>query len=77
MLLIDIKMPEINGLHLYEKLREIDRNVKGCLLTASELFYEEHGRLDIHKRLEKEHFIQKPCIIEELIHSLNGMLYPQ
>ena len=76
LLLLDIKMPEINGFDLYEKMKEIDRNVKGCFLTASELFYEEYRRLDIHKRLEKEYFIQKPCRSEELIHRLNGMLYP-
>jgi DNA-binding response OmpR family regulator len=77
LLILDIKMPEINGFDLYEKMKEIDSNIKTCFLTASELFYEEYRRLDIHKRLEKEYFIQKPCRSEELIHRLNGMLYPQ
>ena len=75
LLLLDVKMPEVNGFDLYEKLREIDSNVKVCFLTASEFFYEEYRTLDIHSRLEKEYFIQKPCRSEELIHKLNGMLY--
>ena len=77
LLILDIKMPEINGFDLYEKMKEIDSNIKTCFLTASELFYEEYRRLDIHKRLEEEYFIQKPCRSEELIHRLNGILYPQ
>ncbi len=75
LLLLDIRMQEMNGFDLHEKLREIDSNVKACFLTASELFYEEYRTLDIHSRLEKEYFIQKPCRSEELIHKLNGMLY--
>ncbi len=76
LLLLDIKMPKMNGFDLYQKMKEIDSNVKMCFLTASELFYEEYRRLDVHPRLDKAYFIQKPCRSEELIHKLNEMLYP-
>jgi two-component system response regulator ChvI len=75
LLLLDIKMPEINGFELHEKMKEIDRNVKVCFLTASELFYEEYRRLDAYPTLDKEYFIQKPCRSEELIRQLNEILY--
>jgi CheY-like chemotaxis protein len=75
LLLLDIRMPNINGFELYQKIREIDSNVKICFLTASELFYEEYRRLDAYPRLNKERFIQKPIRTEELIHQLNEILY--
>ena len=40
LLLLDIRMPKMNGFELYQKIRQIDSYVKICLLTASELFYE-------------------------------------
>jgi len=70
-LLLDIKMPKINGFDLYQKMKEIDSNVKICFLTASELFYEEYRRLDAYPKLDKEYFIQKPIRSEELIRQLN------
>jgi DNA-binding response OmpR family regulator len=75
LLLLDIKMPKLNGFDLYQKMKEIDSNVKICFLTASELFYEEYRRLDAYPTLDKEHFIQKPLRTEELIRQLNEILY--
>jgi DNA-binding response OmpR family regulator len=76
LLLLDIKMQEVNGFELYQKMKEIDSNVKICFLTASELFYEEYRRADAYLRVNKEHFIQKPIGAEELIRKLNEILYP-
>ncbi|MFL6309831.1 MAG: response regulator [Nitrososphaera sp.] len=39
LLLLDITMPKMNGFELYQKLKEIDSNVKICFLTAGELFH--------------------------------------
>jgi DNA-binding response OmpR family regulator len=75
LLLLDIRMPKINGFDLYQKIRELDSNVKICFLTASELFYEEYRRLDTDPTVDKEHFIQKPFRSEELICQLNEVLY--
>ncbi|HEU4822871.1 MAG TPA: response regulator [Nitrososphaeraceae archaeon] len=77
LLLLDIKMPEMSGLDLYQKIMEVDSNVKICFITASELFYEEYRRLDAYQRLDKAYFIQKPIRTEELIHQLNEILYAQ
>ena len=75
LLLLDIKMPKINGLDLYQKMRQIDSNVKICFLTASELFYEEYRRLDAYPSLDKAYFIQKPCRSEDLINQLKEILH--
>ena len=74
LLLLDIKMPHMDGFDLYEKLKEIDSNVKVCFLTASQVFYEEYRRLDAYATQGKESFIQKPCENEKLIHKLNEVL---
>jgi DNA-binding response OmpR family regulator len=74
LLILDIKMPNISGLDLYQKMKEIDSNVKICFLTASELFYEEYRRLDAYPSLDKAYFIQKPFRSEDLIHKLNEIL---
>ena len=75
LLLLDIKMPKMNGFDLYQGIRKIDSNVKICFLTASELFYEEYRRIDAYPTLDKEYFIQKPLRTEELIRQLNEILY--
>jgi two-component system, OmpR family, response regulator ChvI len=75
LLLLDIKMPKINGLDLYQKMKEIDSNVKICFLTASELFYEEYRRLDAYPSLDKAYFIQKPFRSSDLINYLKEILY--
>jgi DNA-binding response OmpR family regulator len=75
LLLLDIKMPKMSGLDLYQRMKEIDSNVKICFLTASELFYEEYRRLDAYPSLDKEHFIQKPCRNEDLINQLKEILF--
>jgi CheY-like chemotaxis protein len=75
LLLLDIKMPKMNGFDLYQKMKEIDSNVKMCFLTASELFYEEYRRLDAYPRLDMAYFIQKPCRSEDLIRQVNEILH--
>ena len=75
LLLLDIKMPKMSGLDLYQKMKEIDSNVKICFLTASELFYEEYRRLDAYPSLDKAYYIQKPCRNEDLINQLNEILH--
>jgi two-component SAPR family response regulator len=75
LVLLDIRMPTMNGFELHQKIREIESDVKICFLTASELFYEEYRRLDAYPRLNKEHFIQKPIRTEDLIRQLNEILY--
>jgi two-component system response regulator ChvI len=74
LLLLDIKMPEISGLDLHQKMNKIDSNVKICFLTASELFYEEYRKLDAYPTLDKAYFIQKPFRSEDLIHKINEIL---
>ena len=75
LLLLDIRMPKIDGFDLCQKMKEIDSNVKICFFTASELFYEEYRRLDAYPSLDKAYFIQKPVRSEDLINQLKEILH--
>ena len=41
LIILDIKMPKMNGFELYTKLREQDPKVKICFLTAITTFNED------------------------------------
>ncbi len=75
LLLLDIRMPDMNGLELYQKMKQIDTNAKVCFLTASELFYEEYRRLEEHPWLDKAYFIQKPFRTEEMVEQIKAMIF--
>jgi CheY-like chemotaxis protein len=66
LIILDIKMPKMDGFELYRKIKEKDPNVKACFLTASELYYKEFRSKEYHA-LDKELFIRKPIENEGLI----------
>jgi DNA-binding response OmpR family regulator len=74
--ILDIKMPKMDGFELYAKLREQDPKVKICFLTASELFYEEfrNMRLKLGEKIGEEYFIQKPIKTDDLLEKLNRLI---
>jgi DNA-binding response OmpR family regulator len=37
LVLLDIKMPNLDGFELYERIRKIDNKIRVCFLTASEM----------------------------------------
>jgi DNA-binding NtrC family response regulator len=74
LVLLDIKMPEMDGFKLYEEMKKIDNEFKVCFLTASEMFYEQYR--PAHSIIKDEDYpvIQKPIKNEELIKQVNKML---
>jgi DNA-binding response OmpR family regulator len=68
LVLIDIKMPKLNGFVLYELLKTIDPGVKVCFLTA--MNHEEMREME-HCALNKDLFLQKPISNEDLIREIN------
>jgi DNA-binding response OmpR family regulator len=63
-LIIDIKMPKMNGFELYKKMKEIDNKVKICFLTAIE-YYNDEFRMAFPK-LTLKCFADKPISIDLL-----------
>jgi DNA-binding response OmpR family regulator len=73
LLILDIKMPEMDGFELYHEIRKKDNKVKICFLTASEMYYKKL-RNEEFCSLNKDMFIQKPIENEELIKEINKIL---
>ena len=69
LVILDIKMPKMDGFELYTKLREKDPKIKICFLTAIATFNEEYRKiqLTLGKSIDKDYFIQKPIRIDVLI----------
>ncbi|HZC47418.1 MAG TPA: response regulator [Nitrososphaeraceae archaeon] len=73
LIIIDIKMPKMDGFELYHEIKKKDNNAKVCFLTASELYYEEFRKKE-YSALDRNLFIQKPIGNEDLIKEINKML---
>jgi len=70
LLILDIKMPKMNGFQLYREIKRIDNKVKVCFLTAGQFDY--GAFIDVFSDLkEKNQFIQKPIENEDLIKMIN------
>ena len=73
LLLLDIKMPQMNGFELYDKIKEIDDKVDVCFITAFEEYYDEIKKRFPHSE-KTEWFIRKPIGIEALIRKVKSRL---
>jgi DNA-binding response OmpR family regulator len=76
LIILDIKMPKMDGFELYIKIREKDPKVKICFLTAIATFNEEFRktRLALGKTINEDYFIQKPIKMEDLLKKLTSIM---
>jgi DNA-binding response OmpR family regulator len=73
LIILDIKMPKMDGFELYHEIKKKDNNAKVCFLTASELYYEEF-RNEEYRALDRNLFIRKPIDNEDLVKEINKMI---
>ena len=71
-LLIDIRMPKMDGFQLYDRMKDIDNKVKVCFITAYEVNYEAMRK--VFPTLGLECFIQKPIELSQLVRKINAEL---
>ena len=77
LLLLDVRMPKMNGFELYEQIKKIDNNnnnnkAKVCYITAYEINYEKIR--EEFPSLEVSCFIKKPIEIQDLVRRINAEL---
>jgi len=66
LILLDIKMPVLNGFEFCKKIIKLDRTVHIVFITASEEYYEK-SRSRHFPELVKVNYIQKPIGNEEMV----------
>jgi CheY-like chemotaxis protein len=75
LLILDIKMPNMNGFDLYDAVRKIDNKVKACFLTAfGEGYTEEFERRFPSSLFSDISFIRKPIRMDDLIKKVNEVI---
>ncbi|HZA08361.1 MAG TPA: response regulator [Nitrososphaeraceae archaeon] len=73
LVILDIKMPKLDGFALCEKIREVDKTARIIFITAAEQYYEKF-RNKYYPRLNNDpniNCLQKPIGNEELVQIVN------
>ncbi len=73
LIVLDIKMPNMDGFELFKKIKEIDDKTKVCFLTASEMYYETFRKKEFGL-VDKDLFLRKPIENDELIKKINNII---
>ncbi len=71
LILLDLKMPNIDGITLYQKLKKIDDRVLICFITANIEYIQQLKNYipDIEKKV-----IYKPILLTELRKKINSII---
>jgi CheY-like chemotaxis protein len=76
LLILDIKMPNMNGFDLHDAVRKIDNKVKALFLTAFGEGYTEEfeRRFPVSSLFSDISFIRKPIRMDDLIKKVNEVI---
>ena len=71
LIILDLKMPKMNGMTLYRKIKEIDDTVVVCFNTADKNYIQELQKdiLDVEKTV-----IYKPILLKDLKIRIESLL---
>ena len=74
LIILDLKMPMMDGMTLYHKIKEIDNKVIICFISADKNYIEELGKgiLDIEKIV-----LYKPVLLKDLKNKIDWLLSRQ
>ena len=72
LLLLDVKMPHMNGFELYREIKRIDDTCKACFITAFEIYY--RSLVEFFPSLDITCFIKKPITKSDLIKRIDKEL---
>ncbi len=81
LVILDIKMPDMNGFELYANMRKVDNQVKFCFITAGQIYYDEVRKAKPEEEGEgsycefnTERFLQKPISNADLVKRINKIM---
>jgi DNA-binding response OmpR family regulator len=66
MILLDIRMPKMDGFQLYQEIEKIDGRAKVCFMTAFEVYFEALREL-FPDSYSSVCFVKKPFSIQEFV----------
>ena len=69
LIILNIKLPKLNGFQLYREIRKKDKKVKVCFITDGEMYYGVYT--DIFNSLDENSFIRKPINYDNLLEHLS------
>ncbi len=74
LIILDLKMPNMDGMTLYHKIKEIDNNVIVCFTTADINYIQQlqKGIIDIEKIV-----LYKPVLLKDLKNKIDWLLSRQ
>ena len=74
LILLDLKMPIMDGMTIYHKIKEIDNNVIICFTTADKNYIQQlqKGIIDIEKIV-----LYKPVLLKDLKNKIDWLLSRQ
>ena len=67
LVILDVIMPEMDGLELYTQLKRKDSGINVCFLTASSEPYREELLKEKYNQLSKDLFLEMPLPTSEII----------
>lgn len=74
LLILDVKMPKMNGFELYKVIRKLDKEIVVCFWTAFEVCYDELKKL--FPAMDEKYFIRKPIAMNELTDRIQNIMSP-
>lgn len=75
LVILDVKMPDMNGLELYRELEKLHSQIKVCFITAAgETYYEPlTEEAEDYCKMHKEIFLQKPFSNKKLVEKIKRL----
>jgi two-component system response regulator ResD len=74
LILVDIRMPKLDGFKFYLAVREKDIKFKVCFITAFAISYEEISKILPPELVTRQNIIHKPIGIKELANKIDIIL---
>jgi DNA-binding response OmpR family regulator len=76
LLILDVKMPVMNGFQLYAQMKKINLNITALFLTALiELQEYDAFKREVFPKKGERQFIQKPIENEEILVRINTLIW--